>query len=345
MILGSFSEPPTYVIHFLDSHLTFLQSFQICSLFGRVRIHGYTLPPLKFYSVYNYSTNSPLAIEFINSKTTISLSDIKSLISDVQLAGNALFNVEKKGGDILLIRQEPNNESLFIKIMREHRSYKNWFLESYNLFEQDKWKQLEQNLYIRLIETTDKTSIIPRQEFVSTADHIINRWLNETVEDFPFVVLVCGEKDMGKSTFIRYLTNRALDHINSKYNLTYFDCDIGQCEFSIGGCLSYVNLDSPLLGPPCSHIKSNSKPDRLLYYGLVSPQTSPVRYLQYVNKLRQLWNIDQKNENQKRSMILINTMGWGTEEEGEDNDYNVDEEKEDDDDNVEEDDQEEADIH
>jgi polynucleotide 5'-kinase involved in rRNA processing len=130
--------------------------------------------------------------------------------------------------------------------------------------------------------------------------------------DLPFIVLICGEKDMGKSTFTRYLVNRALNHINSIYDLTYFDCDIGQCEFTIGGCLSYVNLDLPLFGPPCSHIKFNPKPNRLLYYGLVSPQTSPVRYLQYIDKLRQLWNIDQKKRNSKRSMVLINTMGWGT---------------------------------
>ena len=130
--------------------------------------------------------------------------------------------------------------------------------------------------------------------------------------DLPFIVLICGEKDMGKSTFTRYLINRALNHINPTYGLTYFDCDIGQCEFTIGGCLSYVNLDSPLLGPPCSHIKSNPKPNRLLYYGLVSPQPSPVRYLQYVDRLRKLWNTDHREENPKRSMILINTMGWGT---------------------------------
>ncbi|CAF3350140.1 unnamed protein product [Rotaria socialis] len=50
-VLGSFSEPPTYVVHFLDSHLTFQQSFQICSLFGRVRIHGCHIRPATFYSV------------------------------------------------------------------------------------------------------------------------------------------------------------------------------------------------------------------------------------------------------------------------------------------------------
>ncbi|CAM2723891.1 unnamed protein product [Rotaria socialis] len=172
--------------------------------------------------------------------------------------------------------------------------------------------QLEQDLYIRLIETTDQTAVITREEFISTTDKIIKRWLNEANEDVPFVVLTCGEKDMGKSIFTRYLINRALDHINSTFGLTYFDCDIGQCEFTIGGCLSYTDIETPLLGPPCSHIKSNAKSDRLLYYGFVSPQPAPVRYLQYVNRLRQLWNIDHKNANKKRSMIVVNTMGWVT---------------------------------
>ena len=130
--------------------------------------------------------------------------------------------------------------------------------------------------------------------------------------DVPFVVLICGEKDLGKSTFTRYLINRAFNHVDSTSDVSYFDCDIGQCEFTMGGCLSYVHLHSPILGPPCSHILSNPKPDRLLYYGLVSPQVAPVRYLQYVDRLRQLWNIDRRNETTKRSMILINTMGWGT---------------------------------
>jgi polynucleotide 5'-kinase involved in rRNA processing len=245
-------------------------------------------------------------------KITKSLEEIKSFIHDDQLAKSALANVQEKGGDILLLRKDPNNDSLFMKMIREHRTYSQWFVEKYHSFEEDQWRELEKNLQIRLIETTDQTAVISREQFILTTDRIINRWLNETTVDLPFTVLICGEKDMGKSTFTRYLINRALNHINSTYDLTYFDCDIGQCEFTMGGCLSSVNLDSPLLGPPCSHMKSNPKPNRLLYYGLVSPQSSPIRYLQYIDRLRQLWNIDHNKQNFKRSMILINTMGWGT---------------------------------
>ena len=114
---------------------------------------------------------------------------------------------------------------------------------------------------------------------------------------------------MGKSTFTRYLVNRATNHLESNYAVTYFDCDVGQCEFTMSGCLSYVHLQSPLFGPPCSHIRSNPNADRLLYFGHLSPQQQPVRYLQYVDQLRKLWNIDHKQAAQ-RTLLIVNTMGW-----------------------------------
>ncbi|CAF4353833.1 unnamed protein product, partial [Rotaria magnacalcarata] len=59
---------------------------------------------------------------------------IKAFISDTQLAENALINIQQKGGDILLLRKEPNNDSLFIQTIREHQSYRKFFSEEYKLF-------------------------------------------------------------------------------------------------------------------------------------------------------------------------------------------------------------------
>jgi hypothetical protein len=184
IILGSFSNPPTYVIHYLDPHLTFYQNFQLCSLYGRIRIHGHNLPSSTFYSISNYRINTPLAIEYIPPTMTItkSLQEIKSFIPDDQLAQSVLSNVQEKGGDILLLRKDPNNDSLFMKTIREHHMYSQWFLEKDHLIEDDRWRQLEKDLQIRLIETTDQTAIISREQFITTTDHIITRWLNETTE-------------------------------------------------------------------------------------------------------------------------------------------------------------------
>lgn len=137
---------------------------------------------MQFYSVYNYRTNSPLSIEFIDSIATVSVPDLKSIIPDSKLADDILVNVEEKGGDVLLLRKETNNESLFIQTLREHQLYEKWFTEEYHDCVIDQWRQLEKDLYIRLIETTDQSSVIPRQEFISTADHVIHRWLSESKE-------------------------------------------------------------------------------------------------------------------------------------------------------------------
>jgi len=71
---------------------------------------------------------------------------------------------------------------------------------------------------------------------------------------------------VGKSTLLRYLINSLLDKykflqnlsfkkraffylISSRYpKVAYMDCDPGQCEFTLGGCLTLNFIDEPLLG-------------------------------------------------------------------------------------------------
>ncbi|KAI9804123.1 MAG: hypothetical protein M1825_001525 [Sarcosagium campestre] len=76
------------------------------------------------------------------------------------------------------------------------------------------------------------------------------------------VVLVCGPKATGKSTFVRYLANRLLTlHVRngqstegrSHDGVAILDADPGQPEFSPPGQLSLVQLHTPVFGPPFSH--------------------------------------------------------------------------------------------
>lgn len=124
-----------------------------------------------------------MSIQSIPSTTTISKSfeEIRSIIDDEPLATLALARVEEKGGDILLLRREPTNDSLFMKTIREHRTFKPWFTEKSNVVNSDPWKQLENDLHIRWIESTNQTVIIPREEFVSTADHVLKQWLAKSL--------------------------------------------------------------------------------------------------------------------------------------------------------------------
>lgn len=187
-ILGFSSASSTYVIHLLDSHLTWAQSVQVCSLLGRARVHGHKLRPWTFYSINNYRTNSLTPIESVPSTSTVNLSleELESFIGDPQLADNALAAVQSQGGDLLLLRKIPDQESLFLKTLREQQSYSHWFSEKYHLGEEGDWRQCERDLHVRLIEATDPTVIAASEQCVAAADRVIARWKNESTQGKAF---------------------------------------------------------------------------------------------------------------------------------------------------------------
>jgi polynucleotide 5'-hydroxyl-kinase GRC3/NOL9 len=57
-------------------------------------------------------------------------------------------------------------------------------------------------------------------------------------------LLAAGGKGVGKSTFVRWLSNRVL----ASGRVVYLDLDPGQREFGLPGYVSLAVLDSPLLG-------------------------------------------------------------------------------------------------
>ena len=202
--------------------------------------------------------------------------EIHRFLDEYQIDEYTLSNLAKQQGDLLLIRRFPTEDRSFLKRMQENQFYSRWFSEKYSIFEPEiGWRRIEQDLQIRFTEPNPQNAVLPDAKFIEVADHILQNWKERATESngfssfvlrllllshftgVPLVVLVTGEKDMGKSTFTRYLVNRATDQLESNYAVTYFDCDIGQCEFAMSGCLSYVHLQSPLFGPPCSHIRSN----------------------------------------------------------------------------------------
>ncbi|XP_064778485.1 polynucleotide 5'-hydroxyl-kinase NOL9-like [Oncorhynchus masou masou] len=68
----------------------------------------------------------------------------------------------------------------------------------------------------------------------------------EELDGFP-VILVCGAKNVGKSTFNRHFISTLINHTAS---VEYLECDLGQTEFTPSGCLSLSTVREPLLGPP-----------------------------------------------------------------------------------------------
>ncbi|XP_062247362.1 polynucleotide 5'-hydroxyl-kinase NOL9 [Platichthys flesus] len=112
------------------------------------------------------------------------------------------------------------------------------------------------------------------------------------------VILVCGTKNVGKSSFIRTLINTLLNHTTC---VDYLEGDLGQTEFTPAGCLSLSVVSEPLLGPPFTHQRS---PEHMIYYGQSSCESNLDRYLE---SLKSLW---RRRPQSRETPVIINTMGW-----------------------------------
>ncbi|KAA8591427.1 hypothetical protein FQN60_002370 [Etheostoma spectabile] len=112
------------------------------------------------------------------------------------------------------------------------------------------------------------------------------------------VILVCGTRNVGKSTFIRSLINTLLNHTT---NVDYLEGDLGQTEFTPAGCLSLSTVREPLLGPPFTH---QCTPEHTIYYGHSSCEADLERYLE---SLKSLW---RRRSQSRETPVIINTMGW-----------------------------------
>uniref|UniRef100_UPI0037E98CAF polynucleotide 5'-hydroxyl-kinase NOL9 n=1 Tax=Semicossyphus pulcher TaxID=241346 RepID=UPI0037E98CAF len=112
------------------------------------------------------------------------------------------------------------------------------------------------------------------------------------------VILVCGAKNVGKSTFTRFLVNTLLNHTTS---VDYLEGDLGQTEFTPAGCLSLSTVREPLLGPPFTH---QNTPEHMIYYGQSSSESDLERYLE---SLKSLW---RRRSPSRETPVIINTMGW-----------------------------------
>uniref|UniRef100_A0A669QVU0 Polynucleotide 5'-hydroxyl-kinase NOL9 n=1 Tax=Phasianus colchicus TaxID=9054 RepID=A0A669QVU0_PHACC len=110
------------------------------------------------------------------------------------------------------------------------------------------------------------------------------------------VIMVCGPKSIGKSTFNRYLINLLLNHLPS---VEYMECDIGQTEFTPPGCVSLSNVTEPFLGPPFTHQRT---PRKMVYYGQTSCEQDTERYVDVVKYVFSSYR--------KEVPLVINTMGW-----------------------------------
>lgn len=129
----------------------------------------------------------------------------------------------------------------------------------------------------------------------------------------PPIIMICGPKSSGKSTFSRLLINRLLTTSATQEAdspIAFLDLDPGQPEFSPPGQLSLHLLSKPNFGPPFSHPDGSASGTKLIRAHsivAVSPSSDPDFYStcatdlfsHYVNVLLPV-----------HCPLVINTPGW-----------------------------------
>jgi hypothetical protein len=118
------------------------------------------------------------------------------------------------------------------------------------------------------------------------------------------VVLVCGQRKVGKSTFARFISNTLL---NENDSVDFVDLDPGQTEFTTAGFLVRKELGRPgQFGPPFTHL---SLPDDSVFLACSSPVEMPGLYCQAVDALAKRLQVSLQERSRP---VVVNTMGWMT---------------------------------
>ncbi|KAK6924916.1 Polyribonucleotide 5'-hydroxyl-kinase Clp1, P-loop domain [Dillenia turbinata] len=155
-------------------------------------------------------------------------------------------------------------------------------------------------------EEEPQSQIIIPEPWVLAADAIAY----DSITSPPPVILICGAKNSGKTTFSRYLVNVLIQRYKK---VAYLDTDVGQSEFTPPGCLSLTVIDklTPDLAIPC--LKS---PLRCYYFGDTSSKRDPKAYLDSVYALYDYYRQEYCTSSTSNSVgklelpLVINTPGW-----------------------------------
>jgi len=168
-------------------------------------------------------------------------------------------------------------------------------------------------------QSRDLSPLLIPASWNSAMDKVMEQTASaEMSNDSRRVYLVKGPRNAGKSTFARMLLNQLI----TKYRrVAFLECDLGQSEFTPGGMVALNVLDQPVFGPSFTH---PSIPYAAHYIGAASPRSSPSHYLESIQALVQLYNVeihqaDLANGDDDSAApdrlsdvipLVVNTMGW-----------------------------------
>ncbi|KAK6582709.1 hypothetical protein PZA11_005117 [Diplocarpon coronariae] len=126
------------------------------------------------------------------------------------------------------------------------------------------------------------------------------------------VIMVCGPKSSGKSTFAKLLGNRMLSVTpeNTIPGVGILDLDPGQPEYSPPGQLALVHIQDPNFGPPFSHPVAAGRNKIIRSHSIASTSPSSDSSL-YMSCVLNLFSQYREIGSPIRDCpLIINTPGW-----------------------------------
>ncbi len=138
-------------------------------------------------------------------------------------------------------------------------------------------------------------------------------------------ILICGAKNVGKSTFLRYIINRILSEpipltsTKQPSEVAIIDLDSGQPELSPPGMLTLTVLKRPLLSdPPMNMVvggRSTHSDDEVFhhetayFFGDVTSKSDPDAFIQMASQLMQQYET-LRAAKKAPIPLVVNTDGW-----------------------------------
>ncbi|KAJ8265595.1 hypothetical protein COCON_G00146940 [Conger conger] len=310
---GKAGEPPPYHAERDSIHnrtvllmgqgqrLQFRGKALLTCLYGRVEVLGFTIEEgQQPYQVFSPPTHFPLSITAMGNSSLISKThkelrlEAKNIIrKHLSIADSRKRLQAAVDSDCCLVLLEPLDTPLtrFLGSFPEHRD-----LFGLSPRELDLSFVSECPLSaVGLIPLPSNTESLVMSESYRKALSCLLQACAEEADGCP-VILVCGAKNTGKSTFNRHLINTLLNHTAS---VDYLECDLGQTEVTPPGCLSLFTVTEPLLGAPFTH---QCTPEHMVFFGETSCERDLDRYLE---SLKFLWR-----SYSRETPVIINTMGW-----------------------------------
>lgn len=279
---------------------------QIEVLVGSLYIFGSILRPgHEPVNIFSTSISSLIAFSESSNHDTICTEDYFGTLQNAlqnqpnDIVKMALLN-RKRASSVLLMKSLQTVEMNFVCSFQKFQGIfnlnhqKDPELKSTKLLLKKK-KRANLSFILAKPKKNTKLLIVPGQW--KTVSDIVQQGAAEAKAP---VVLICGGQDVGKSTFARYLANSFL---NSRKELYFLECDVGQTEFTPPGLISLNKISSPLLGPPFTHLQ---QPERSVFFGDISPRDKPGFFMQCIHYVYQTYADNYRN----KIPLIVNTQGW-----------------------------------